>query len=854
MLHSYIQMSLATCKMKVCQLGQVFIIVMLCHHASGQVNESFDTDLEGWSGQLERFTVENERLRLQAPEVDDRSYLVTPNALMDHVLWSFYVEMDFATSSTSFTRIYLVADSGDLNGEVQGYFVQIGDTEDEISLYRQDGVSVVRVIDGEDKSIEGANVGVSVWVARNAAGIWTLWYEKNDSLIQEGSSLDMTYTKSVYLGFQCTYIASRSKKFYFDDVLAKADHLPPVLVHWEFVSTTELELALDEPLHPTSAADETHYSLSGADLISVDVIGTKEVRLSFRDQIEPGDYILEVNGLRDLLDNVTQQTYGLSYEPPAVVAFREVVINELMVDPDPVIGLPSHEYVELYNRSEQAFDLAQWTWEDSRNTVSLPSYVLLPDERLLLVDEDYAQQFAEYGAVLGISDLPTLNNAGDSLALRDTNGVLVDALYYLEEASLDGQSMEAVNPEVNCAGIFNFLPSEAEFGGTPGEENSVFMALTDHFPPTILETTIDGLTIEVQLNEPLDSFRLPSLQVALSPHIELVGVRLLDADRLAIELAAGLLRQQEYLLTIDGLTDCSNNRAGEISIPIIQGTVPVPEQLHLSEILFNPLPGGVDFVELYNSNVSDYFDLGGWQLVTLNEQDEVDAVAVFENGTLLPPGGWLAFTKDPEALNMHFPQAPAENLVALALPPLNDGSDRLVLTDDQGQWVERLDYDDGFHFELLDDVEGVSLERVNYSAPANDYANWRSAAQSVGFATPGQANSQSMDLSSHEGSLSVEPKVFLPGNFGTGRDFTTIGYALDRPGWVGTMEIFDTSGRPVNCLLSQSTLAQSGFVRWDGTNARGERVGIGYYLVLLRLFDLNGREMMMRETVVVGVN
>ncbi len=110
------------------------------------------------------------------------------------------------------------------------------------------------------------------------------------------------------------------------------------------------------------------------------------------------------------------------------------------------------------------------------------------------------------------------------------------------------------------------------------------------------------------------------------------------------------------------------------------------------------------------------------------------------------------------------------------------------------------------------------------------------------FATPGAINSQSnQNLQEQLGNdcFKAEPMVFSP-DFDGRDDFTNIIYGCNATGRVANILIYDALGRQVRTLTRNETLVTSGVIRWDGTNDRGEKVRIGYYLIYLEVFDLSG--------------
>ena len=99
-----------------------------------------------------------------------------------------------------------MSDNSDLSSSLEGYFVEIGGNNDEISLHRQDGSSDTKIIDGTDDAVDTSDVTVRVKVERDASGLWTLSYDLtgNVNYVQDGTVLDNTII-SLY-GVYCKYI------------------------------------------------------------------------------------------------------------------------------------------------------------------------------------------------------------------------------------------------------------------------------------------------------------------------------------------------------------------------------------------------------------------------------------------------------------------------------------------------------------------------------------------------------------------------------------------------------------------------------------------------------------------------
>jgi hypothetical protein len=78
-----------------------------------------------------------------------------------------------------------------------------------------------------------------------------------------------------------------------------------------------------------------------------------------------------------------------SYSQPILSTSNgaEIIITEILADPDPVVGLPEAEFVELYNRSSAPINLNGWILFDGSSR-QLPAIVLLPDSFVIVCSHD----------------------------------------------------------------------------------------------------------------------------------------------------------------------------------------------------------------------------------------------------------------------------------------------------------------------------------------------------------------------------------------------------------------------------------------------------------------------------------
>ena len=195
---------------------------------------------------------------------------------------------------------------------------------------------------------------------------------------------------------------------------------------------------------------------------------------------------------------------------------------------------------------------------------------------------------------------------------------------------------------------------------------------------------------------------------------------------------------------------------------------------------------------------------------------------------------------------------PTEAFVQNDLPSLNDDEGVLALTTLFGTTVyDQVHYFEDWHNTLLQDQNGVSLERVNPSKPTQDANNWQSGAQTFCFGTPGYRNSQFFEGTSGEDNIIIDPAILSPDGDGY-QDALYIGYQFDQPGYILSSTIFDERGRKVKQLAQNQTAATEGSLTWDGSTDDGKKAPIGIYIIVIEMFNLNGDTETLKKTAVLA--
>jgi len=623
----------------------------------------------------------------------------------------------------------------------------------------------------------------------------------------------------------------------------------------------QIELIFNEALDPVFSRFLLNYEIAGIELQKAELKNDSIVYLFSELALKKNEnYQVRIRQIPDLAGNFMGDTLiSFTFFDPTNIPPKGIVINELMPAPKADLDLPNVEYVELFNASDQAFRLEGLSWSNSKTSTTLLPFWIAPDEYLILAPANQAAQLEIYGSVLPVKNWPTLLNSGDVLTIAHPGGAQIDQVSYSSstwkssEFANGGYSLEVVNPFYSCDQSTFLQASKDKMRGSPGRQNSVFSSASDAESIRINASFFrNDSSIILDFTKPI----LPTVNrgnILIEPMLEIAAITFEGAKRLNIQLKSAARANLKYQLKFVDFSDCSGAQLPlDFAVELILAIPAKRGDLVINELLFDPKTGFPKFVELQNVTDS-YLEFSSWQLGNFDTSGRpAQLKKLGEENLQIPPKGFVVFTTNASQLQLAYPNSVPETFYTLsALPsyPISGGT--VVLMDGRGDVTEAFTYSEELHHPLLRDSKGVSLERISYSTPVDNFSNWHSASGLAGYATPGKKNSQYISSEFDGNLIQIEPEVFDPEGR-NGNSFTSIKYELDQAGWLGSFRIYSISGQLIQSLAQNEILGSKGLFTWTGTDASGKIVRPGYYLLLVELYDLSGNLKSIKKTIVVA--
>lgn len=461
-----------------------------------------------WSGMTENFIVNAEKQLQSNASAAAKSYLFTPSEAFDDAVWEFWVRINYNPSGSNYAMVYIIADRADISGDVNGYYVQIGNTTDEISLYRQQGNTRTKIIDGTDKIVDTNPVIVNVRVTRTKDGTFSLFRKRqsdneifNDvDFVQEGTSQNDTIVKGCrFFGVYVSNSSATGKLYFFDDISVKGDKfidvVPPEWTDLRIVEPNKMVLTFSEPVDVSSAIFQVDNGVGNPDNIAISP-DEQTVTLTFNHTFEKRKiYSVDVEGVKDFSSNVLKNTnrrIGV-IEP---ISDGDIVINEILFDnPD-----FAPEYFEVYNNSPKTLDMSNLFFA-TRNTAgkfstnsNFPAKsILLPYGYMALTSDVISLRtgFAvpDTANIVQTERWSALNNTEASFLIGylssknpdENDTIILDEVRYNVKwhhsliRNPKGVSLERINPAMASQSASSWHSASADVNyGTPGYKNSQF--------------------------------------------------------------------------------------------------------------------------------------------------------------------------------------------------------------------------------------------------------------------------------------------------------------------------------------------------------------------------------------------
>lgn len=480
--------------------------------------------------------------------------------------------------------------------------------------------------------------------------------------------------------------------------------------------------------------------------------------------------------------------------PETVVELRgNLVFSEIMFNPPALNGLDGDEFefLELKNIGTNTLTLGGLFFSAGID-FTFPNHATLVPGATYLLGRNPGALLTKYpGLVVNGTYSGRLNNDGETLTIRHPQGFEVLSLAYADAApwplATDGFGFSLVL--VDAARDLYRASSQA--GGSPGADDPASTIPAVVINEVLTSSTlpeVDAIELRNLTSAPADlsgwhltdddtfpwKYRFPAGSVIpAGGHLVVDETQFNPTPGLGASFALSSLGDDVYLFSGNANAELTGythgfqfggaqegvsfgrlvNSAGDEQFPALiarsfgaQNGAPRVGPVVITEIHYNPLPGGDEFVELQNISGSTValfdpaFPTNRWSVNGLGFS--------FPASASLTPGQLAVVTTiDPETFRTKY-NVPASVLVfGPATGNLQDSGERLELLAPDAPTtngtpfyaVDTVRYNDRLPWSPAADGAGASLQRLAAPAYGNEPANWTAAVPSPGALLPAGA-------------------------------------------------------------------------------------------------------------------
>lgn len=419
----------------------------------------------------------------------------------------------------------------------------------------------------------------------------------------------------------------------------------------------------------------------------------------------------------------------------------DLVINELMYAP--IVGEP--EWLEIYNNSTKQINLKGYQVgnSSSKSKVVFQDVILKPEEYFIVTkDSAVFMRFTNISKAV-VSTFPTLNNTKDKVVILDSLDRTIDSLEYKSSwGGISSKSLERFEFAKSSTDSTNWKTSVHQLGATPGIINSISQKKIDVALTQLIfnpASPLAGQRVKISVavsnrGKAGTSFRLLLNKVDKSGNKQ----RVEDSNTMLISSGAALAYEFSFAieslqtkLTFEAVVELSGDE-DQTNNSITASVTPgyIPGIISINEIMYNPLNGEPEWIELYNTSNIDV-DLEDWSITDILTTPQKQVVKAKD--TFFPKNTFMVIAKDSTIKNYH-KEIPSKMIVT-SFANLNNDADGVVIKDSRNTTIDSVRYESKWGGE-----NGKSLERKQFSVSSNEKTNWGSS-KDLELSTPGRINS-----------------------------------------------------------------------------------------------------------------
>jgi len=428
---------------------------------------------------------------------------------------------------------------------------------------------------------------------------------------------------------------------------------------------------------------------------------------------------------------------------PDVEDYGTIVINE--INYNSANNFDPEDWVELCNYSHRDIDISGWHFKDSDESHDFifPQNTLLPSDGFLILCRDttaFIQLFPDVEGVLGNMNFGLSGN-GEWICLLNENENFVDSLEYDDQspwpvaADGNGPTIELTDPVLDNTQPQNWHWSRNH--GSPGEPNPPFLSPFLVVDPDTLSfvASVGSNTLGEQaftITDPADGFlNWTARENPDQTWMQLIGTTGGSGDRVFVKIDVTGLSEGIYIGSVEIADAHAVNSPLDTKIMVqVVGVEPIRYDVVINEINYNSAPdfNSGDWIELYNFS-DTAIDISDWHFKDSEETHDF----IIPSNTMLHPDGFLILCRDTSAFIQVFPGV--ECILGNFNFGLSADGEWIGLYNQNGNFIDSLEYDDQSPWPTAADGDGATLELID---PALDNTKPESWQASMDHGSPGE--------------------------------------------------------------------------------------------------------------------